>query len=228
MCVRGGFYCWFITVFINGERFTRGSDILNIYSAALVSLILAVWAVVQFCRWGSPVERINELIHRNSLFGRIVDDYVYRTIVFTYISFISNVLLGIGKGISGWLSQSWMLISLSVYYLLLCFTKFLLLRNSRKLPNQCRREQQEWKAYRVCGTLLMVMTIALLGIVILIVTRNSRFVYNGNLIYVVAMVDFYCLISAIVYMVRHRGQYSPIVVAIKTIQFATALVSMLY
>ena len=162
-----------------------------IYSAALFSLIVAVWSVVQFCRLESQLERINELAHRNMVVGRMLDDYVYQTIAFTYISFVSNVLIGIGKGISGWLTQSWMLISLSVYYLFLCFSKFLLLRNSRKLPDQCRREQQEWKAYRVCGTLLMVMTIALLGIVILIVTRNSSFVYNGILIYVVAMVDFY-------------------------------------
>lgn len=212
-----------------GERLSSALTYV-IYICAAVSLSLAVWAVVRSCRKASPVQRAKALAHRYALTGRMVDDFSFRTVTFTYASFGGNVVFSLAKGVAGWFSGSWWLISFSTYYLLLCISKFLLLRDSRKLDklqDQSRREQLEWQAYRVCGVLLMVMTIALFGIVVLIVTRDSKFVYYGVLIFVVALYDFYCLTAAIIYMVRNRRRHSPMIVAIKTIQLATTLVSML-
>lgn len=141
-----------------------------------------------------------------------------------------NILLALAKGAAGWLTTSWWLISLSAYYLILCILKFLLLQNSRqltKLKNQSQRVQKEWKAYRICGLLFLVMTLVLLGVVILIVSEGNQFTYGKTLIFVVALYDFTCLISSIISIFRVRKQHTPTIVAIKMIGFATALVSML-
>lgn len=89
------------------------------------------------------------------------------------------------------------------------------------------RLMAEWWIYRLCGILLLVLTVTLQGVIILIVEQGKAFVYEGTLIFVVALYDFYCLISSIVYMVRTRKRHTPVVVSIKTIRFATSLAAML-
>lgn len=201
-----------------------------IYVCAAISLALAVWAIVLFCRHLSPRRRFIALAHRNVLTARIVNDYSFRTVVFTYTSFALNISFAMAKGLAGLLSYSWWLISLSAYYLVLCISKLLLLRSSHKLAgleSPCLRKQKEWKTYRICGILFLVMTLVLMGIVALIISEGNEFTYDDTLIFVVAMYDFYCLTASIVYMIRTRKQHTPIIVAIKTIGLASALVSML-
>lgn len=201
-----------------------------IYVCAALFLSLAVWAVVLFCRHSSPCRHFAALTHRNVLTARIVNDFSFRTVLFTYASFALNLLLALAKGVAGWVSASWWFVSLSAYYLILCLSKLLLLRGSRKLDKlniQSLREQKEWKAYCICGILFLVMTLVLFGVVVLIVTEGNQFTYDGTLIFVVALYDFYCLTASIIYMIRTRRQHTPVIVAIKIIGFATALVSML-
>lgn len=201
-----------------------------IYVLAAIFLSLAVWAMILFFRHLSPRRRFAALTHRNVLTARIMNDYSFRTVLFTYVSFVLNILFVLAKGAAGLVSASWWLISLSAYYLILCISKFLLLRGSRKLDklkNQPLREQKEWNAYRICGVLFLVMTLVLFGVVVLIVTEGNQFTYDSTLIFVVAMYDFYCLTASVLYMIRTRKQHTPVIVAIKIIGFATALVSML-
>ena len=87
--------------------------------------------------------------------------------------------------------------------------------------------RHELRAYRLSGSLLIVMTVALLGVVFLIVREGQGFIYHGTLIYAVALYDFYCLTRAVVYMVKTRKMHSPVLVSIKTFSFASALVAML-
>lgn len=201
-----------------------------VYVCAAVSLWLAVWALVLFCRRSCPRRHFAALAHRNMMTARMVNDFSFRTVLFTYASFVLNIFFVLVKGAAGWVSASWWLISLSAYYLVLCISKLLLLRVSRqldRLENQSLREYKEWKAYRICGILFLVMTLVLFGVVVLIVTEGNQFTYDGTLIFVVAMYDFYCLAVSIIYLVRTRKQHMPVIVAIKTIGFAAALVSML-
>lgn len=201
-----------------------------IYICAAVFLSLAVWALILFYRHLAPRRRFSALAYRNVLTARFIDDFSFRTIVSTYVSLVLNILFALAKGVAGWLASSWWLISLSAYYLILCISRFLLLRGSRKLDqleNQFLREQKEWKIYRICGILFLIMTLVLLGLVVLIVTEGKQFIYGGTLIFVVAMYDFYSLTASILYMIRTRKQHRPVIIAIKTIRFATALVSML-
>lgn len=202
----------------------------GIYICAAIFLSLAVWAMVFFFRHLSLRHRFVALIYQNVLTARIVNNFSFRTVLFTYASFAVNILFALAKGVAGWVSTSWWLISLSAYYLILCISKLLLLRGKRKLDkleNQSLREQKEWKAYRICGVLFLVMTLVLFGVVVLIVSEGNQFTYDETLIFAVAMYDFYCLTASILYMIRTRKQHTPVIIAIKTIGFASALVSML-
>lgn len=219
-----------LSVSTNLEKSISPVILYCIYICAAIFLSLTVWAMVLLCRRSSPRRYFVALAHRNRLTTRIVNDFSFRTILFTYVSFVLNVLFALAKGVAGWISASWWLISLSAYYLILCISKLLILCNNRrldKLENQPLRKKKEWQAYRICGILFLIMTLVLFGVVVLIITEGNQFTYDGTLIFAVAMYDFYCLTTSILYMVRTRKRHTPLIVATKTIGFATALVSIL-
>lgn len=201
-----------------------------VFVCAAAFLALAVWAAAASCGGTAPLKRLKELARRMDFTCKMVDSFSYRTVAFTYLSLGMNVLFAAAKGVTGWFSASWWLITLSVYYIILCLARFLLLKESRRLDKNAgsiERAAAEWKTYRVCGALLLSMTLVLFGIVILIMRIDSKFTYYGILIFAVAAWDFFNLAVAIVYMARHKGKHTPIISAIKMLKLATALVSML-
>jgi len=198
------------------------------YALAAVSFGLSIYLIVCFIK--SFIPRLMELAHRTAFTGRIVDDYTFRTMFTGYGSLAINVFFALTKAAAGWYYSSVWLIALALYYLVLCVTKALVLRRGRKrMPGETAPERlcREWKIYRMCGALLALMTVTLQGIIILIVEQGNTFTYQGTLIFAVALYDFYCLISSIVYMARARKKHSPLVVSVKAISFATSLIAML-
>lgn len=85
----------------------------------------------------------------------------------------------------------------------------------------------EWRRYRLCGVILLLMNVALAGMVILAVNENSGFEYPGMLIYVMAMYAFYAVITAVRNVVKFRKYGSPVLSAAKVICLTAAMVSML-
>lgn len=178
----------------------------------------------------NPGRTLLKAAHQNTFAARLWDDYTYRTVSFTYLSIAVNLFFAISKAAAGWYFSSAWLVTLSVYYMILCILKFQIIQNHRRLQKEKNVQKcilSEWRIYRLCGILFVILTITLQGMVVLIVKDGNRFTYHGMLIFVVAMYDFYCLTSSIVYMITTRKKHSPTVVAIKSISFATSLVSML-
>lgn len=200
-----------------------------VYALAALFLAGAVWVMVSLFRqniWG----KFRDAAHRISFTGRLYDDYGFRTLFAGHLSLLVNIFFALTKAAAGWYFSSAWLSALAFYYLILCLTKALVLRRGRqKIPGETEAQKlrREWRTYRMCGVLLMLLTLALQGVIILIVKRGNAFLYWGTLIFAVAAYDFYCLISNIVFMVRTRRKHTPLVVALKSISFATSLVSML-
>jgi divalent metal cation (Fe/Co/Zn/Cd) transporter len=118
------------------------------------------------------------------------------------------------------------LIALGVYYLLLAVMRAVLVGyvHREKIGENIPRE---FRRYRVCGYVLLVMNQALTGIVIYIVHANQGFSYPGPLIYGMAIYAFYAVITATVNLVKRRKLGSPVLSAAKAVSLTAALVSML-
>lgn len=86
-------------------------------------------------------------------------------------------------------------------------------------------KNDELRRYRMCGCMLFLINVALVGITILAVKKNAGFSYPGYLIYVMAMYAFYSVITAVMNLVKYRKYGSPILSAAKVINMSTALVS---
>ena len=191
--------CFAAAVFSAASSFIAASDYSRtlpaalcwaVYACAAASLFSAVRAVALTLKTSDPKARLLEAAHRLPITGRMADDYSYRTVVFTYASFGANALLAVSKGIAGWLSSSAWLMTLAAYYLILCAAKLFLLKSGGRGGDETDRLRREWKAYRICGIMLMLLTVVTLGAVVLILKAGGSFSYAGVLIYVVAMYDF--------------------------------------
>ncbi|MBC1483284.1 hypothetical protein HCJ52_13355 [Listeria sp. FSL L7-1485] len=84
----------------------------------------------------------------------------------------------------------------------------------------------EWRYYRFCGIMLLLMNIVLVGVIILVLQQNKGFEYIGMLIYVMAIYAFYSVIISIINVIRFRKQGSPVLSASKVINLVVALVAM--
>ena len=116
--------------------------------------------------------------------------------------------------------DSWSL-SLGLYYYFLSILRGSLLINRF-------REKDERKVYRWMGYFLLVLNIPLLGMTLLMIKNNNGFVYSGTLIYAMAFIDFYLIVSSIVGYIRFYHDQRPIVSVAKTLSLISSAVSLLW
>lgn len=206
------------------------------YVAYLASAYALTVTITGFPHLIAFVRRLGEQIsgHRlavkfkNTRFGRrYTGDVRFRTHVSLYLGLAVNLLYIAMKMISGFYYRSVWFIALAFYYILLAVMRYLLLTRTGGRRVGRTPMETEWRRYRLCGVLLLLMNQALVGIIVIIVRQNRGFDYPGLLIYAMAAYAFYALISAAVRIVKSRKHGSPILSAAKAVSFAAALVSML-
>ena len=209
---------------------------IEIYPVQIISYLFSAYALVVtitgFPHIISLVKRIKNYISEHPLMikfkntklgAKYLNDLNFRTEISLYFGLFIN-LLYIGMNIfSGIRYRAVWFISLAFYYILLAVMRYMLLRKGKNEHNL----YNDWKRYRMCGIILLIMNQALAAIVIIIVKQNKGFNYSGLLIYAMAMYSFYSVITAIADIVKFRKHGSPIISAAKAIKFVAALVSML-
>lgn len=157
---------------------TAATDILNflpyalkiiIYTAAALLLGFAIYNTVIFIKSGVPKTKVDTLMHKTQIGGKIADNDMFRTVFFTYISFAINAGFAFIKGVAGWMTSSIWLIMLSAYYLILCIIKMTLLQSARKMrfaEDENEKKLREWTAYGHCGAMLMMPLCEILQITV--------------------------------------------------------------
>lgn len=168
---------------------------------------------------GDPVLR---RIRSTKVWERYRTDIHFRNRISLHAGLTVNLAYIIIKLSTGIYFRSAWLIALAVYYILLAVMRLFLIR--------CRPdsgEADQFRRYRFCGFVLLIINQALAGIVIFIVNQNRGFQYPGVLIYAMALYSFYAVITAVVNVLRTRRRQSPVLSATKAVNLVAALVSIL-
>lgn len=199
------------------------------YGVSAYALVITVTGIPRIVR------SVRQAVNSNPLVGRVLDstygkrfrkDVMFRTELSLYGGLFINLLYAVMKLASGIYYRSVWFGTLAVYYILLAMMRFLLLRHVNK-NTIGKNQESEFRRYRLCGIMLLVMNQALAGVVILVVYENSGFEYPGMLIYVMALYAFYTIITAVIDVVKFRKYGSPVISAAKVINLTAALVTML-
>lgn len=188
---------------------------------AYISYLLSTYALIIFCIWFYNVCKFSSnFIKKSKVYKIYKKHFEILTKLSLGISLITNLIYGIIKLSLGFFSSSWWLITFAIYYLLLCFMKFSLIK---RFDNK----EVEYKKLKHTGIILLFLNIVLSGMIILIIKQNQTINYPGYLIYIVALYDFYLIINAFINVFKYRKQNSPILTASKCINLTVAMISMI-
>lgn len=158
-----------------------------------------------------------------------VKDYRLRTILGALPGLGLSFIFGISNMIIAIISHSAWHGSLAAYYLLMCAMRFSFalyakgLYVEKRVPSALR----ELRIYKSCGVMLSVTSLALMGAVILLVHGDGGKEYPGVLVYVMALYAFCKLPMSIVNVIRAKKEDSPLLITLRNIGNAEALVAML-
>lgn len=188
---------------------------------AYVSYLLSFYALVIFIIWFCRICKFsNEFIKQSKIYHFYQREFLTVTKATMFFSFAFNFIYGIFKLGIGIYYSSWWFIVFAIYYLLLCFMKFSLLKNI----NNCKKEYQKLKH---TGLILLFLNLVLIGIILVIIKQDQVIHYHGFFIYLVALYDFYFIIRAIINFFKYRNNHKPIIASSKCIDLTVAMISMI-
>ncbi|MBS5725534.1 MAG: hypothetical protein KHW59_07135 [Clostridiales bacterium] len=219
----------FIFVFImlgigDHSAFAYVSYILSAY--AMIITITGLPGVLEAIRNGINSLALLKKIRGTALGGRLLGDAIFRSELTLHGGLLINLLYAALNLFSGIRYRSTWFVALAFYYALLSAMRAVLVRYVHRKPVG-QDILAEFRRYRACGIILLLMNQALVGIIVYMVTQDRGFSYPGLLIYAMAMYAFYITISAIINVIKHRSHKSPVMSAAKAVSLTAALVSML-
>ncbi|MBO5050745.1 MAG: hypothetical protein J6D31_00960 [Clostridia bacterium] len=138
-----------------------------------------------------------------------------RTLKLALVSLIFNMAFAIYHLVLGSLANSWWLLTLGSYYLILSIVRFVVLRSQSK----------ERFVTKFTGWMLIVLSIPLVGTVILSVVRD-----RGHELHIIAMIAmavyaFTKITLATIKLIQSRHSNSATLITLRNISFADAFVS---
>ncbi len=116
--------------------------------------------------------------------------------------------------------------SAAAYYFSLAATRLFLVRHSRK-HEPGERMREEWRRYRLCGWIFLMINIALAVMIAITVWGAKEFRHHQVTTIAMAAYTFASFTFAVINIFRYRKYNSPVFMASKSISLASASVSML-
>lgn len=187
------------------------------YFLSSYSLIIFIIWFIKACEFSSNFVKNNSKIYH--WYDKNKEVITHHSL---HISFYINLIYGLFKLLTGIYFKSAWFITFAIYYLLLCLMKRSLITSYKK-DNVININ----KKIKHIGIILLFLDIVLSGMIILIIHKNETFIYPGYLIYIVALYDFYLVISASINVIKQRKQNNPLIFASRGINLTVAMISMI-
>ena len=138
-----------------------------------------------------------------------------KTLKFALVSLLFNVAFGAYHLMFGIASDSWWLLNLGSYYLILSIVRFAVL---------CAKSKERFIA-KFTGWMLMVLSIPLAGTVILSVVRDRGHEFHMIVMIAMAAYAFTKITLATINLIKSRRSASAWLITLRNISFADAFVS---
>ncbi len=201
-----------------------------VYALAACSLGFSIYYLIVNIRRITK-ESVKPAIEANPFTNRLASDSIYRAFLLALPGLGTSMIYAVFNGVVAIYSRSFWYLTFFVYYLLLSIMRYGVLRLKKQMngvEETREKKVREWKAYKNCGILLVVMNMALTGAVILIIySQNTQKRYAGVLIYAVALYTFYKITMSVINTVKAGKTKLPLVMVLRSIGYADALMSML-
>lgn len=196
-------------------------------AVSIISYVVSFYSLTLICvRIPELIEMLQCFRQENRYYLRYSTDIRLKMNIHLYGGLVFNAAYAVFQLVLGlWHASVWFY-AMALYYLLLAGMRFLLVQHTR---SYAAGEQitAEWKKYRLCGALLLVMNLALTVMLIYFVWSIRVFRHHEITTIAMAAYTFSSLTLAILNVIRYRQYGSPVYSAAKAISLAAAVVSML-
>ena len=153
-----------------------------------------------------------------------------RIIFFLVFTTLGNILMALAKfALSLALPSLWFFIN-AVFMIVLSFARFFSIRDYKKTKLIDDKEEIQkigYKNYLNNGILLVVLGIMYFFVNVYIYYKGTNTTMHEYLTYLVALVAFWSIGSAIYGMIKYKRNHTPILKAVKLTNFANALTSIM-
>lgn len=173
---------------------------------------------------------IRNLIHKNETVEMLVENYSFRTIVFSVLSVLAAIGLTIFNIVIYAITKSLWCGAMAFYHIMLVLLRGFVLLSHRKLTQSVALSDEEKmlgaiKQYRTCGIVFISLTLCLIAMIIHIVREDKVFDYDMYVIYTIAGFTLFQIVVALVNYIKSHKNDSYTVRALRSINLTTALVS---
>lgn len=175
------------------------------------------------------MQTIRAFLERNLISRHLIRNYGYRTILFTFFSLWLNAGLGVVRLVGAWVLQSVWYAAIGGYYIVLCGARYLLLRHVAQAAGtgyDRQRQRTELQICRKSGISQMLLSLAFLCAVFQMVFAGRGYRYPGHLIVLAACAALYKIVFAAINLVRTKRGQDMILLCIRQLNIADALVSL--
>lgn len=188
--------------------------------AAYPIYTLAAYALTVLCiAIPKAVKGLRHFARTNPFVKPLVEDPNKRFLLGLFREQIVNFLYGGFKTVYGLVIGSWWTWADGLYNFVQGIIQLLQLTLHRKhLP-----VEGQWKSYRFCGYLILVMHLTMTGLVFMMIHQGQVEEYPGFMIFVIAAFTFYKLITAVIDVVKDRRHSSPVDASVYLLDLTQAL-----
>ena len=174
----------------------------------------------------SVKRRVIETLSKTKIGERAIRDQRYRIILTATLSLFLNLSYAAYHGALGIMGRSWWFIALCAYYIILGMTRFSAVLCERK-NNSAPTIDTEYFVLGISGVLLLLLSCVLAGVNYMSLQENIATKYGEITMITIATYTFGKLTMAIIRVVKHRRNPSPLLAAIRRIGYAEVAVSVL-
>jgi len=177
---------------------------------AVVSYVLSAYMLTVWCmRLPRLIAFFKSFKDRNAYIRRWQSDIHLRVKVLLYGTLIWNTAYAVFQLCLGLWHHTFWYYSLAGYYLSLAVMRFFLVRHTRK-HKAGEQMLQEYRQYRACGVVFLVMNLALALIIFFMVYWDRTFHHHEITTIAMALYTFTAMTRAIVNVVKYRRYRSPV------------------
>lgn len=202
-------------VFVSGND--RHPLAYAVYLLSTYALSAAIAALPPLFR------RVRSTLDRNPMLHRLMTDADFRANASLLLVLMLNLAFCVLKGALALILRSAWLGAVALYYLVLSFARYLLLRYVRSGEGD---PLAAFRRYRFCGFLLLTLTLTVQVLAFHAIYLGEHPRYPGVAIYAAAAYCFMSLSLATVNYARYRRRGNPIYEAHRSLSLATALISL--
>ncbi len=177
------------------------------------------------------IKTFNAWAQKNPITKKFAEDYDFRTVCFSVASIVINLGYAVFNGVYGFIYGTLWYISLFLYYLMLIIMRGSISARAVQVDREFdddKRELGQMGTYRMAGIMMLIFTIALNFMLwVLLSQQDYGFRKPVLIILVSGIYALVKIIMAIVNMILTRKRNDRITHAIRNINMADALVSVL-